>query len=123
MDIHGIVSFEVKGDIYIKCDEEGVIAGFPSQRDAVKHFEDQYNAAHGTSLTWSAGAMLHYIELSPSCHHIDDVENLVPDVVTIPFHINRIGGEFAPFWGIKCEGVKAHEWHKSGITPRLIQTA
>lgn len=105
-------------EFYILCEKNGQIMGFESQTKAVDYWEIGYQKAYSRGLCGSTGAMLSYINITPSIIYFETQEELIEALfINPPFKM--INFNFTSY-GILCQKDTSKLW-ENGKKPELVK--
>lgn len=98
------------------------VRGFRNQAEAVRHFEDAYARAHGTSAGHSAGAVLNFLQLQPRVFNFMSVDDLIA-ILGETVHTLKLTGEGVFMLVFEAANPDlAKSTYEGGIAPRLVST-
>lgn len=99
------------------------VRGFATPRAGLDYFELAYEQAHGRGFTWSAGAMLHTIQLSPRILSFDSPDTLRA-IVGRRVRLTAISGEGVHERAFRCaDQRRAARAYGRGRVPSLVRDA
>jgi hypothetical protein len=112
-----------KGKIYVQaCDEDGVLNGFKTKREALASFEDAYKAKHHRGFEASMSACIHYMQFNPSVIKVrsyDDIaERLIQVKTAGPVSLRSVAGYM---FAVPAIQPTALEMWENGTKPALIK--
>lgn len=121
------VMFFVDGKYYVMANRDEdppKVAGFSSIERACSYFERAYHAAHETSQTLSAGAMLHFIQAQPRVFPFASIADLVA-LLGERVHACTLSGTAVHHVVFEVKGdadalALAKRLYDEGTSPRLI---
>jgi hypothetical protein len=111
--MRGIISIcDNEQNVFILTREDGATKGYKSGKDALESLEE------GTGGGLRTPASLFIVQFDPRVHEIEDIKELIENgVCEEKPKYYRITGECGVFYGVKCNGPNAFDWHMSAVGP------
>ena len=110
------------GKIYLLIDDDGSVLGGEDKQSLLDYWTKSWEAGLARGSTWSASAMLSFIQFCPSVVQVPSAEDL-PKVVGHdgPYDWLRVSGTAGGFNGILCESEYAKALHEAGERPEFFK--
>lgn len=103
--------------IFIQCENDGRIIGFPTEKKALDFWENGYESAFNRGLCGATGAMLTMIQCQPRVVYSNNQNELFKTLFNDPPFSKMTNGGIS---GILCQKDVKEFWD-SGKEPKLIE--